>query len=156
MRALRRRLDHGDVARLLDVAQAEFDRVGADRGGDLVDERLAGEMDLRPDRIALYAYAHLPERFTAQRRIATETLPDAAAKVEMLSRSIAATGHASRRGQPIGFQSLYAYLIAPAWWLHSTAASYAAIKYLNALVMCLTAVPTYFLARLPLTLLETS
>ncbi|MDM0014288.1 oxygen-independent coproporphyrinogen III oxidase [Variovorax sp. J22P168] len=45
---------------------------------------------LRPDRIALYAYAHLPERFKAQRRIATEALPDAAAKVEMLSRSIAA------------------------------------------------------------------
>ncbi|MDM0075378.1 oxygen-independent coproporphyrinogen III oxidase [Variovorax sp. J2P1-59] len=45
---------------------------------------------LRPDRIALYAYAHLPERFKPQRRIATESLPDAAAKVEMLSRSIAA------------------------------------------------------------------
>lgn len=45
---------------------------------------------LRPDRIALYAYAHLPERFKAQRRIATEALPDAGAKVEMLSRSIAA------------------------------------------------------------------
>ncbi|MDM0028132.1 oxygen-independent coproporphyrinogen III oxidase [Variovorax saccharolyticus] len=45
---------------------------------------------LRPDRIALYAYAHLPERFKAQRRIDTEALPDAAAKVEMLSRSIAA------------------------------------------------------------------
>ena len=45
---------------------------------------------LRPDRIALYAYAHLPERFKPQRRIAIESLPDAATKVEMLSRSIAA------------------------------------------------------------------
>ncbi len=65
-----------------------------------------------------------------------------------ISRGIAATGHAARRGQPIGFRSLYGYLIAPAWWLHSTATSYAAIKYLNALVMCLTAVPTFLLARL--------
>ena len=65
-----------------------------------------------------------------------------------LSRSIAATGHAARRGQAIGFQSLYAYLIAPAWWIHSTTTAYAAIKYLNSLVMCLAAVPTYLLGRL--------
>ena len=45
---------------------------------------------LRPDRIALYAYAHLPERFKPQRRIAIVELPGAAAKVTMLSRSIAA------------------------------------------------------------------
>jgi oxygen-independent coproporphyrinogen-3 oxidase len=43
---------------------------------------------LRPDRIALYAYAHLPERFKPQRRIASEDLPDARSKVDMLSRSI--------------------------------------------------------------------
>jgi len=42
------------------------------------------------DRIALYAYAHLPERFKPQRRIAAEDLPDAKTKVEMLSRAIAA------------------------------------------------------------------
>ena len=34
-----------------------------------------------PDRIALYAYAHLPERFKPQRRIVDRDLPDAAAKV---------------------------------------------------------------------------
>jgi oxygen-independent coproporphyrinogen-3 oxidase len=45
---------------------------------------------LKPDRIALYAYAHLPERFKAQRRIAAEELPDAGTRIEMLSRSIAA------------------------------------------------------------------
>ncbi|MBK7282498.1 oxygen-independent coproporphyrinogen III oxidase [Candidatus Aalborgicola defluviihabitans] len=43
---------------------------------------------LRPDRIALYAYAHLPERFKPQRRIDAQTLPNAAAKVAMLSRSL--------------------------------------------------------------------
>ncbi|WP_280189228.1 oxygen-independent coproporphyrinogen III oxidase [Delftia sp. PS-11] len=45
---------------------------------------------LRPDRIALYAYAHLPERFKPQRRIVAEELPQAADKLAMLSRSIAA------------------------------------------------------------------
>jgi hypothetical protein len=64
-----------------------------------------------------------------------------------LSRAIAATGHAARRGEPAPFKSLYAYLIAPAWWLHSTHAAYTAIKYLNAVVMSLAAIPTYLLAR---------
>ena len=43
---------------------------------------------LRPDRIALYAYAHLPERFKPQRRIHAEQLPPAAAKVAMLSQAM--------------------------------------------------------------------
>jgi oxygen-independent coproporphyrinogen-3 oxidase len=45
---------------------------------------------LRPDRVALYAYAHLPERFKPQRRIATAELPPASSKVTMLARSMAA------------------------------------------------------------------
>jgi oxygen-independent coproporphyrinogen-3 oxidase len=45
--------------------------------------------ELRPDRIALYAYAHLPDRFKAQRRIHVAQLPVAADKVQMLARSIA-------------------------------------------------------------------
>ncbi|MDN4587749.1 oxygen-independent coproporphyrinogen III oxidase [Xenophilus aerolatus] len=44
--------------------------------------------ELRPDRIALYAYAHLPERFKPQRRIDAEELPSADAKLEMLSQAI--------------------------------------------------------------------
>jgi oxygen-independent coproporphyrinogen-3 oxidase len=43
---------------------------------------------LRPDRIALYAYAHLPERFKPQRRILAVELPLAADKIAMLSRSM--------------------------------------------------------------------
>ena len=45
---------------------------------------------LRPDRIALYAYAHLPERFKPQRRIHAEELPSVGQKVAMLSRSLEA------------------------------------------------------------------
>jgi hypothetical protein len=65
-----------------------------------------------------------------------------------LSRSIAHTGHAARRGEPIYFKSVYAYLIAPFWWIHSTAAAYSAVKYANAVIMSLAAVPSYLLARM--------
>ena len=47
-------------------------------------------VELRPDRIALYAYAHLPERFKPQRRINTIELPAGAAKLSMLSQSLEA------------------------------------------------------------------
>ena len=52
-------------------------------------QTLALMIELRPDRIALYAYAHLPERFKPQRRIVAAELPPASAKISMLSRSLA-------------------------------------------------------------------
>ena len=45
--------------------------------------------ELRPERIALYAYAHLPQRFKPQRRIAAAELPSAAQRVAMLGGAIA-------------------------------------------------------------------
>src|SRR5205814_4197981 len=69
------------------------------------------------------------------------------AKWAQLSRAIADTGHAAQRGAPASFQSLYSFLIAPCWWLHSTAAAYTAIKYVNLTVMACAAIPVYFLAR---------
>jgi oxygen-independent coproporphyrinogen-3 oxidase len=54
------------------------------------DRTLAQVVELRPERIALYAYAHLPERFKPQRRISTVEIPSGAAKVAMLARSMAA------------------------------------------------------------------
>jgi oxygen-independent coproporphyrinogen III oxidase len=54
------------------------------------DRTLAQVVQLRPERIALYAYAHLPERFKPQRRINTVELPSGGAKISMLSRSMAA------------------------------------------------------------------
>lgn len=53
------------------------------------DRTLAQIGQLRPDRIALYAYAHLPERFKPQRRISSVEIPTASAKVAMLARSMA-------------------------------------------------------------------
>ncbi len=54
------------------------------------DRTLAQVTALRPDRVALYAYAHLPERFKPQRRIASAELPPASSKLAMLSQSLAA------------------------------------------------------------------
>ena len=44
--------------------------------------------ELRPDRIALYAYAHLPERFKPQRRISDADLPSPAQRIAMLGGAI--------------------------------------------------------------------
>lgn len=49
---------------------------------------LAQVNELRPDRIALYAYAHLPSRFKPQRRIIAAELPSASDKLSMLSASL--------------------------------------------------------------------
>lgn len=43
---------------------------------------------LRPERIALYAYAHLPERFKPQRRIDSYELPSSADKISMLASAL--------------------------------------------------------------------
>jgi oxygen-independent coproporphyrinogen-3 oxidase len=45
--------------------------------------------ELRPDRIALYAYAHLPERFKPQRRILAPDLPVGESRIKMLGGAIA-------------------------------------------------------------------
>jgi oxygen-independent coproporphyrinogen-3 oxidase len=45
---------------------------------------------IAPDRIALYGYAHLPERFKPQRRIVSAELPDGSARLAMLGHAIEA------------------------------------------------------------------
>lgn len=49
-----------------------------------VDEMIA----LQPDRLSVFNYAHLPERFMPQRRIDSADLPPPARKLEMLERTI--------------------------------------------------------------------
>jgi oxygen-independent coproporphyrinogen-3 oxidase len=44
---------------------------------------------LRPDRIAAYGYAHMPERFRAQRQIDAAELPDSATRLALLGLTIA-------------------------------------------------------------------
>lgn len=55
---------------------------------------LAQVGELRPDRIALYGYAHLPERFKPQRRIHAADLPTGSQKLGMLSMSLDAMSEA--------------------------------------------------------------
>ena len=43
---------------------------------------------LQPDRLSVFNYAHLPERFIPQRRIDNSELPSPAAKLEMLQATI--------------------------------------------------------------------
>lgn len=86
------------VFALMEAArQRHFDSINVDliyglpqQNPESFDRTLVQVIELRPDRIALYGYAHLPERFKPQRRIATVELPSAAAKVAMLSRALAA------------------------------------------------------------------
>jgi len=52
------------------------------------DETLTKIIALRPDRIATYSYAHLPELFKAQRLIRPEDMPPPERKIELLELTI--------------------------------------------------------------------
>lgn len=65
-----------------------------------------------------------------------------------LSRGVARSGVPELRLAHQSFSSIYEYLIAPAWWAHSTSAGYAAAKYINVVVMTASLFPAYALARL--------
>ncbi|MDP2715811.1 oxygen-independent coproporphyrinogen III oxidase [Rheinheimera sp.] len=51
-------------------------------------ETVAEIIRLNPDRISLFSYAHLPERFAAQRKISDSSLPDAPLKLELMQLAI--------------------------------------------------------------------
>jgi oxygen-independent coproporphyrinogen-3 oxidase len=88
----------GQVFALVEAARARgFESINVDliyglpkQSPESFDRTLAQVATLRPDRIALYAYAHLPERFKPQRRIAIVELPTGGSKISMLSRSLKA------------------------------------------------------------------
>jgi hypothetical protein len=69
-------------------------------------------------------------------------------ELTQLSRSIADTGHAARRGEAHSFNTLWTYLLAPAWLIDDMHTAYATVKYIAVLVMTATAFPAYGLARL--------
>ncbi|WP_439869363.1 oxygen-independent coproporphyrinogen III oxidase [Pseudomonas syringae] len=54
-------------------------------------------IDLQPDRLSVFNYAHLPERFMPQRRIDVADLPDAESKLLMLERTVEQLGNAGYR-----------------------------------------------------------
>lgn len=96
--AVHRVQPYEQVAALMEAARAiGFDSINVDlihglprQTPESFARTLAQVAQLRPDRIALYGYAHLPERFKPQRRIAPAELPSAADKVGMLAQALAA------------------------------------------------------------------
>ena len=49
---------------------------------------LQAVLQLRPDRLAIYGYAHLPARFKPQRHIQVESLPSASQKTSLLEMAL--------------------------------------------------------------------
>ncbi|MEO5566457.1 MAG: oxygen-independent coproporphyrinogen III oxidase, partial [Luteimonas sp.] len=49
---------------------------------------LESTLEMRPDRLAIYGYAHLPDLFKAQRQINDNELPDAVTKLSLLQLAI--------------------------------------------------------------------
>jgi oxygen-independent coproporphyrinogen-3 oxidase len=45
-------------------------------------------IELQPDRLSLYSYAHLPQRFKTQRQINADDLPDADMKLKLLAKAV--------------------------------------------------------------------
>lgn len=84
------------VFSLVESARAlKFDSVNVDliyglpkQTAESFKQTLSQVIALRPERIALYAYAHLPERFKPQRRIDSYELPTASDKIAMLSSAL--------------------------------------------------------------------
>jgi hypothetical protein len=99
-----------------------------------------------PLLIVYFALATL-YAWQASRRLVPTIFTD---EIELgqLSRSIAETGQAARRGEPYGLASLTAYFLAPVWWLGSTSAAYAAAKLLLVLAMTAAVFPAFALARI--------
>ena len=69
-------------------------------------------------------------------------------ELTQLARAIAETGEPARRGEPYGLATLVAYVLAPAWWLGTSTASWAAAKLILVLAMTGTVFPAYGLARM--------
>jgi oxygen-independent coproporphyrinogen-3 oxidase len=58
------------------------------QGTDSFDRTLGQVLELSPDRVSLYNYAHLPGLFMPQRRIEESELPTADVKLQILQRAI--------------------------------------------------------------------
>jgi hypothetical protein len=65
-----------------------------------------------------------------------------------LARAIAATGHEAQRTVPHAFDSLYTYLIAPAWRIGDMSRAYGVAKGIGVVTMTAIVFPAYLLARL--------
>jgi oxygen-independent coproporphyrinogen-3 oxidase len=94
--AVHRVQPYEQVAQLMESARSiGFDSINVDliyglplQTPESFERTLEKVEQIRPDRIALYGYAHLPDRFKPQRRIHSVDLPGGADKLAMLSRAL--------------------------------------------------------------------
>ena len=95
--AVHRVQSYDSVQELVHEARAlKFESINADliyglprQTPESFSRTIAQVCTLRPTRIALYAYAHLPQRFKPQRRIAPADLPTGEQRVQMLGNALA-------------------------------------------------------------------
>lgn len=101
-RAVNRIHDEAVIARALDQARAlGFHSTNIDlmyglprQRPDVFAQTLARVIALAPDRVSLYRYAHLPQLFASQRRIATAEVPSPSEKYDLLGLAIECLTHA--------------------------------------------------------------
>ncbi|RMP82941.1 Coproporphyrinogen-III oxidase [Pseudomonas syringae pv. actinidiae] len=88
-----------EAARTLQFRSVNIDLIyGLPRQTPQAFSRTVDEIiELQPDRLSVFNYAHLPERFMPQRRIETAELPDARSKLLMLERTVEQLGSAGYR-----------------------------------------------------------
>lgn len=92
-KAINRVQDYGRLTELVDYIRARaFNSLNFDliyglpfQTEKTMNETLDKVIELSPDRVSCYNYAHLPERFTSQRAIDRHMLPSADQKVDMLA-----------------------------------------------------------------------
>ncbi|WP_205662138.1 oxygen-independent coproporphyrinogen III oxidase [Alteromonas flava] len=95
-RAINRLQSTEHVAQLVRTAKdLSFDSVNLDliyglphQSTDSFKRTIAAAIQMEPERISLFSYAHLPERFAAQRKIKSDWLPVPAAKFELMKLAI--------------------------------------------------------------------
>ena len=94
--AVNRIQSYAETKEVVDAARAEgFHGVSLDliyglpfQSKDSFMRTLDTVIEMAPDRLSIFNYAHLPTRFKPQRRINTEDLPNAAEKLRILGGSI--------------------------------------------------------------------
>ena len=79
-----------DAARANNVRSINIDLINGlpKQTLDGFEKTLDQVIELQPDRLSLYSYAHLPHRFKTQRQINSDDLPDAETKLKLLELSV--------------------------------------------------------------------
>jgi len=79
-----------DAARANDIQSINIDLINGlpNQTVEGFTRTLEQVIELQPDRLSLYSYAHLPHRFKTQRQINAKELPDAELKLQLLGTAV--------------------------------------------------------------------